>query len=101
MTKPDTVSLPGDPPTLAERTTYWFEVVAREEAARIGFDMAKEPNALFRMLATVMATDTLRHKAISLLKEHEEIDPDEARWHEQLREDRTNRYNALRGVGLR
>lgn len=53
---------------IAEKLTFYMEEVAREEAARTGFDMQKEPHALFRMLMTVFATDSLRQEAIRRFK---------------------------------
>ena len=60
------------PKEFGTRVTYYMEQVAREEAARIGFDMQKEPSALFRMLMTVMASESLRAEALRRFKEEED-----------------------------
>jgi hypothetical protein len=48
-----------------------MEDVAREEAARTGFDIANEPHGLFRALATVLARPDLLKEAIRRTKAHE------------------------------
>ena len=52
----------------AEEFAEDMEAVAREEAARIGFDMQREPHALFRMMMAVFTDEELRAEAIRRFK---------------------------------
>jgi hypothetical protein len=54
---------------IAEQFTECIEMVAREHAEEIGFDMETEPHALARMIMIVLSSKELRSKAIDLLKE--------------------------------
>ncbi len=58
---------------MAEALTAEMEAVGREYAATTGFDMQTEPDALFRMLMTVMSTPALFADAKArVLKKHPE-----------------------------
>jgi len=46
-----------------------IEEVAREDAERVGFDIANEPHGLARAIMAVLASQKLRAKAVKRAKE--------------------------------
>lgn len=55
--------------SVKEAFTAAIEEVAREDAERVGFDIANEPHGLARAIMAVLASQELRAEAVKRAKE--------------------------------